>query len=395
MRTTSFFTVLRQRLTTLSSISFSLHSSFDSFLNCGPVTRTLILLLLLGHACTYYRPLYESLSLTPVLSARVYAFITHSLIEPRFFLLFLDALALWVSGKLVEPVWGSARLLIFYFAVSVLTSMITGALNLLAYGLVYKDVSLLFNIRITGLAAFLAGLSVAVKQIMPAHVLIPLKINSSSSGNFIRNAHLPLLLLCITLLLKLAGVFRYRTGLDEKDGGAILVRYETCPYPCMFGVGLLISWIYLRFWQKHGNGTRGDSEEAFSFASFFPTFIQPPIVIFSNLIYGLFVKLRLCKKINVIRKINDASSASIVINLPGIDTHDAERRRLKALKALNERMTKTNPSDPNAKWPSLDHENHQAIEMQSIINHIVQPSSGENVESTPTNIITYTSTNDS
>lgn len=32
-------------------------------------------------------------------------------------------------------------------------------------------------------------------------------------------------------------------------------------YCTMFGSGLVISWIYLRFYQLHANGSRGDSFE--------------------------------------------------------------------------------------------------------------------------------------
>lgn len=36
-------------------------------------------------------------------------------------------------------------------------------------------------------------------------------------------------------------------------------------YPCMWGSGTMLSWIYLRFWQRHSNGSRGDMADNFSF----------------------------------------------------------------------------------------------------------------------------------
>lgn len=36
-------------------------------------------------------------------------------------------------------------------------------------------------------------------------------------------------------------------------------------YPCMWGSGTILSWIYLRFWQRHSSGTRGDMADNFSF----------------------------------------------------------------------------------------------------------------------------------
>lgn len=36
--------------------------------------------------------------------------------------------------------------------------------------------------------------------------------------------------------------------------------------PTMFVSGLIVSWIYLRFYQRHANGNRGDGSESFTFA---------------------------------------------------------------------------------------------------------------------------------
>lgn len=36
--------------------------------------------------------------------------------------------------------------------------------------------------------------------------------------------------------------------------------------PTMFIAGLIVSWVYLRFYQRHANGNRGDGSESFTFA---------------------------------------------------------------------------------------------------------------------------------
>ena len=54
--------------------------------------------------------------------------------------------------------------------------------------------------------------------------------------------------------------------------------------------GLVISWIYLRFYQMHANGSRGDTADGFAFASFFPNVIQPPVAVFGNTIFSLLGK---------------------------------------------------------------------------------------------------------
>lgn len=60
--------------------------------------------------------------------------------------------------------------------------------------------------------------------------------------------------------------------------------------------------------------------------SFFPNVLQPPIAVVSNTVHGFFVRIGLCRK--VVRRF-DMSNAppGLVINLPGIDPHDSERRR--------------------------------------------------------------------
>ncbi|PRD23318.1 UNVERIFIED_CONTAM: transmembrane protein [Trichonephila clavipes] len=58
---------------------------------------------------------------------------------------------------------------------------------------------------------------------------------------------------------------------------------------------------------------------------FFPTVIQPPLIVISNAVFGFLVYVKLCKK--PIRKYNLATSTSVILNIPGTEPHDAERRR--------------------------------------------------------------------
>jgi hypothetical protein len=83
-----------------------------------------------------------------------------------------------------------------------------------------------------------------------------------------------------------------------------------------------------------------------------------------NIVFAFLVKIRVCSK--PIRKYDMGSaSSSISISLPGSESHDTERRRQKALKALSERLNKAeeglNESAAAAgggdqNWPSLDEE---------------------------------------
>lgn len=178
----------------------------------------------------------------------------------------------------------------------------------------------------------------AVKQAMPDHV-----IYRSGLGK-LTNRNIPLACFLLTFVM-------WAIGLVEGS------------YCTMFGSGLIISWIYLRYYQLHANGSRGDSADSFSFASFFPNVLQPPI----NACFSLLVRLKICKK--RIRKydlsgnLSGSTSASgnnaISISLPGVDNHDTERRRQIALKALKDRLSKNEANADQSqteeeKWPSLD-----------------------------------------
>ena len=74
-------------------------------------------------------------------------------------------------------------------------------------------------------------------------------------------------------------------------------------------IAFLVSWIYLRFYKVNTLDTlpttssavmpsttlRGDASETFSFASFFPDIIQPPITSIGNTIFNLLVKFGVCR----------------------------------------------------------------------------------------------------
>ena len=132
-------------------------------------------------------------------------------------------------------------------------------------------------------------------------------------------------------------------------------------YCTMFGSGLLVSWIYLRFYQIHANGSRGDFADNFAFHTFFPNVIQPPIALLCNAIFTIMVNIKICRR--PVRKYDIGSSASsISISLPGVESHDTERRRQIALKALSERLNKsdlkagssTGAGASASEWPNLE-----------------------------------------
>lgn len=280
----------------------------------------------LGYVLSFIRAAIPYLTVTPgyVMPPNfwIWTYMTHCFVELHFWDVVIDVAVLILCGKLLEPLWGTLDMLLFFVVVNVGVALLTSFLYILIY-FISRHEMYLFHTHIHGLPGYIAGFSVAVKQVMPDHILI-----TSPLGK-LRNTHIPLLLLILSIVLRLVGAL---------DG----------PYPFMFGWGIVVSWVYLRFYQKHSNGNRGDMAENFSFASFFPSRLQPVVGIFANTIFSTLVKMKICKKPQ--RKYDVSSPTTITITLPGTDPQDAERRRQLALKALNERLSKV---DQQPKWPSL------------------------------------------
>lgn len=59
--------------------------------------------------------------------------------------------------------------------------------------------------------------------------------------------------------------------------------------------------------------------------SFFPSQLQPFVIIISNTLFSILIALKICKKPQ--RHYNVAPVAAIAVSLPGMDPVDAERRR--------------------------------------------------------------------
>lgn len=294
--------------------------------NCSVVVKALCALVCVGYFLSFSETAMHVLAILPgnLLPPNfwVWTMATHNLIETHWWVMMVDVMVLILYGKLLEPLWGAQEMVIFYAVVNLVVALLTTLTYLFLYLLV-ANTDLLFNTHVHGLAGYLAGFSVSVKQTMPDHVII------NSSFGKLRNGHVPLLMVVVAFVARIVG------AVDP-------------PFPIMFAWGFTISWVYLRFYQRHSNGTRGDTADSFAFASFFPKSFQPFIAVLGNTVFSMLVTIKICKKVQ--RKFETVASPVVVVSLPGTEAHDAERRRQLALKALNERLTKT----VSPAWPSME-----------------------------------------
>jgi hypothetical protein len=231
-------------------------------------------------------------------------------------------MVVFLYGQLLEPLWGTIEMFIFFAVVNLSVAFMTTGTYLFVY-LLTQDTDYLFDNYIHGMAGYLAGFAIAVKQAMPDHVLV------SSPFGKLRNLHVPLLLLFAAVIARLIGAV-------------------DLPFPIMFSWGLFISWVYLRFYQRHSNGSRGDMADNFGFASFFPSRLSLFIAVIANLVYSLLVRLHICRTLQ--RKYDIGAPTTITVTLPGASAQEVERRRVLAIKALNDRL---NTASPPASWPNM------------------------------------------
>jgi len=247
---------------------------------------------------------------------RIWTIFTHWFMEFHLWEVCVDIITVGLCGKLIEPLWGKMEMLTFFALINTSVAFFGAFFYLLIY-MFTVNTDVLFETHIHGLTGYIAAVAVAVKQMMPDHIVVNTPLGK------LTNRNIPLCVLLLSVLLWLVGIL---------EG----------TYPIMFTTGAILGWVYLRFYQRHSNGSRGDMADNFTFASFFPTVLQPPIEMFSRVLYNILVKLRICRK--PVRKYDFGAPTAITISLAGSDSHDAERRRQIALKALSERLSKTESS---------------------------------------------------
>jgi len=274
----------------------------------------------------------------------IWTALTHCFLEIHFWEVLIDITTVVLVGKLIEPLWGALEMLTFFFIINSGVAVLCALFYYLLYMATFNT-ELLFDVHIHGLAGYLAGVSVAVKQIMPDLILAKTPLGK------ITNRNIPLSVFGLTFIM-------WAIGMVEGS------------YCTMFGTGLVVSWIYLRFYQVHSNGSRGDMADSFAFATLFPNVIQPPVSVLCNLIFALTVKVGCCKK--PIRRYDVGAPTGITISLPGGESQDSERRRQIALRALSERLSKNEQS--GTQWPSMEDPDTSSTTNVSVESGSIPPS---------------------
>ena len=242
-------TIMKQQMpsTILSSQSSSpLKQIINFLLNSSVTFKTLCASLIIGYLLSFIDKSLLYLCVIPGKlmppSFFLWTLITHSFIENEILQVILNMFVILLYCKMLEPLWGTTECIKFYFIITITVALEATLVLFMIYTVTFKEV-LIFNTLIHGLSGFIGGFSVAIKQIMPDTMLLNIGVIR------IKQDDLPLLFLIASTLLYLVNLIEFT-------------------FMIMLLFGLLNSWIYLRFFQVHKNGIKGDSSATFSFARY-------------------------------------------------------------------------------------------------------------------------------
>lgn len=158
-----------------------------------------------------------------------------------------------------------------FFVIINISVCVLSQLHYTIYASMTDHWSILQDVYVHGLSSFCGAVCVTSKQLLPGSTRL-----NTRYGRF-KNDHI-----AITALL--LGTVAW--ALDLIYGVYLL----------MFLYGVIVSWFYLRFCQKH-TSSRGDYSDSMAFVTFFPTFIQPLLSPIFNFIFSVFVVLRILPSI--------------------------------------------------------------------------------------------------
>ena len=271
--------------------------------------------------------------------------ITTTFVEQNLIGLLISLATILFGGRYFERAWGSKG-----FAMTVLvTSLIPNVAIVPTYyiwGAIMGN-STRASTACTGGITLQAAFLVAFKQLVPEHTV------SIYKGVLkIRVKHFPAIFLLVNTL----------SGLILGTDTALIFAW----------LGFMTTWIYLRFYKKQPDLTgtqtsmKGDASETFSFATFFPNAMQPPVAAVCDRVFDLMCTLKLCTPFSdeAIELSNQQAASRGDAGLPTFvrqsrgkmgmsKREEAERRRALALRALDQRLNNAGPSSqPQPKPPT-------------------------------------------
>lgn len=235
----------------------------------------------------------------------VWNLVTSGFISTSIYKVVFEVIAVLVLARIIEPVYGSREFLKFILLVDAMEAVATFVIVYCLFAATANPA--LLYLQFSGFHGILAGLLVALKQVMPEHEIKLL-------------GFLGFKVKFIPAVYVVVGTIACLTLKQVKEAPFLLL-------------GGYVAWLYLRFFQTQADtDVKGDPNDDFRFATFFPGFLHGPVDTVAAVLSFIFrLKHRPGSEQ---RQVLPPGSTSIL----GTDSADANRRRERGAKALQERL---------------------------------------------------------
>jgi hypothetical protein len=296
--------------------------------HCKPHFKYAAGALSIGFLISFITPIYDFFSLTPshIFNFQLWKIISYSFFEPNLIILLYQLVVAYQFFHLIEPVWGYAESIKFAAIVQLFSPLFISIFAILRFAL-FQQFDFYYYGNLNGFASLAGAILVAVKQFLPDTVLLPTPFGR------VKNTHLPAISVALAFLLWIFGLVR----------GIVTLQ---------LAFGIQIGWTYLRFYQtQHDTNEVGDHNEHFSWATLvfydifpnnlhfclrlFPRRSQPYAALIGKAVFRTLKKIGICKRVEYT---GFEQFEPVDVILPTTESRDAERRRQKALRDLNERL---------------------------------------------------------
>lgn len=143
--------------------------------NTSIAVKFICVVVICGYLVSFSEEAVQVLSVTPGYllppAFWLWTAFTFCFLELHWWEVVVDIVTVGLCGKLIEPLWGQMEMMQFFALVNVSVAVLSSTFYLVLYACT-NDTDVLFGVHVHGLAGYVAGVAVAVKQIMPDLVLI-------------------------------------------------------------------------------------------------------------------------------------------------------------------------------------------------------------------------------